>query len=424
MDRRAFLGSLAGAAGGTLLARDAAAEVAEEPVPVGDWERVRALFDLDPERIHLAGLFLASHPRPVREAIARYRAALDRDPVEAVFAFDTQERVRTVREAARYFGADPRAVALTDSTTMGLALLYHGMRLGFGDEILRTEHDHYATWYSLDLKAAACGATVRSVALHGGSAASVGAAELVERIVGAVGPSTRVLALTWVHSDTGLRLPIGAIARELQRRGLRENLLLCVDGVHGFGAVDADLPSLGCDFFVSGCHKWLHGPRGTGVVYAARPSLWERIEPVIPPFGVKHTEGLFRSPGGFHDFEHRWALSAAFAFHRALGRARVAARIEWLAGRARAGLASIPGVVLHTPLDPSLAAGIVAFDVEGMGAAQVVDRLARRHGIVASASPYGRRSVRVTPGIYNDEAEIDRFLDAVASMAPRRRRPR
>ncbi len=415
MDRRRFLGAACLAVAGAALPARAGEGL---QVRLGDgWDEVRALFDLDPALVHLGGLLIASHPLPVREAIERHRKGLDRDPVGYVFAWDTKERVRAVEAAAAYFGTSSRSVALTDSTTMGLSLLYHGMRLQPGDEVVRTEHDHYATWYSLDLVAEATGATVRAVRLYDESAAAVREEELVERIVGAVGQKTRVLALTWVHSSSGLVLPIGAIDAELRRRGLREGLRLCVDGVHGFGALNARMGDLGCDFFVAGCHKWLHGPRGTGVVYAARPELFEEIAPVIPPFGVKHTEGLFRSPGGFHAFEHRWALAEAFELHRSIGKPRIAARITQLASELKAGLAEIRRVRLHTPIDPALSAGIVSFDVDGVHPAQVVARLREEHGIVVTRSPYGSRSVRVSPGIMNGSAEIERLLQALHALA-------
>lgn len=416
MDRREFLGGASLATAGAVV--PAALGDGTTPLRATDgWAGVRALFALEPGVVHLGGLFISSHPLPVREAIERHREGLDADPVGYLFAHDTKERLRTVEAAAAYWGTSSRSVALTASTTMGLSILYHGMRLGPGDEVVRTEHDHYATWYTLDLKAAACGATVRAVRLHDGDASRVTEAELVDRIVSAVGPATRVLALTWVHSSTGLELPVGAIAAELKRRGLRDGLRLCVDGVHGFGAENASMSDLGADFFVAGCHKWLHGPRGTGVVYAARPELWEEIEPVIPPFGVKNTEGLFRSPGGFHDFEHRWALAEAFELHRSIGKARIASRIAELAGALREGLAAISGVHVRTPRDPALAAGIVAFDIAGIHPNRALDRLRDEARIVLTRSPYGSRSLRASPGIYTMPDEIERLLAAVRRIA-------
>ena len=80
-----------------------------------------------------------------------------------------------------------------------------------------------------------------------------------------------VLALTWVHSDTGLKLPVRQIADALVPinavRPLAARALLCVDGAHGLGVEDATVADLGCDFLVAGTHKWLFGPRGTGLVW-------------------------------------------------------------------------------------------------------------------------------------------------------------
>src|SRR5690606_27754850 len=154
------------------------------------------------------------------------------------------------------------------------------------------------------------------------------------------------------------------------------------------------------------------GPRGTGVVYAAKPALWEGMTPLVPPFGVKNTPGLYHSPGGFHAFEHRWALSEAFALHERIGKARVAERIHALARQLKEGLAAMPRIRLHTPLDPALSAGIVAFHVEGASAQEVVDRL-RDEGFVLTRAPYGLRCVRANPSLLNTEEEIERTLRAL-----------
>ena len=112
-----------------------------------------------------------------------------------------------------------------------------------------------------------------------------------------------------------------------------------MDGVHGFGVEDASPVELGVDVFASGCNKWLFGPRGTGLLWAA-PHAWARLAPTIPSFdpnaylswieGRRPTDtppGALMTPGGFHSFEHRWALPAALEFHTQLGgRAEVARR--------------------------------------------------------------------------------------------------
>ncbi len=101
--------------------------------------------------------------------------------------------------------------------------------------MLTTKHDFYATHEALRLRTERDGVAVRQVELYA-DPATAAADEIVGKLVAAVGPRTRVVAVTWVHSSTGVRLPIRAIADALAGR----DVLLCVDGVHGFGAVDAD----------------------------------------------------------------------------------------------------------------------------------------------------------------------------------------
>jgi|GEM_PF-5945462 len=86
------------------------------------------------------------------------------------------------------------------------------------------------------------GASVRRISLYQ-SVKSTSEDEIVESIVKAVRPQTRVIAVTWVHSSTGLKIPVGRIADALKavnaRRSEEDRALLCVDGVHGFGVENA-----------------------------------------------------------------------------------------------------------------------------------------------------------------------------------------
>jgi selenocysteine lyase/cysteine desulfurase len=88
------------------------------------------------------------------------------------------------------------------------------------------------------------------------NAATASEDEIVGSLAAAITPMTRVVALTWVHSSTGVKLPLRALADVVKAanasREVDDRALLCVDGVHGFGAEEADLPSLGRDFFVAG----------------------------------------------------------------------------------------------------------------------------------------------------------------------------
>ena len=135
-----------------------------------DWASVKAQFDLKPNVAHLAAFVLASHPRPVREAIKRYAADLDEDANGYLTANEVtlDEEVRSA--AAQYLGADASEIALTDSTTMGLALLYNGLELEDGGEILATTHDFYSTHESVRLRSVRSGESWRRIDLFNDSA--------------------------------------------------------------------------------------------------------------------------------------------------------------------------------------------------------------------------------------------------------------
>jgi isopenicillin-N epimerase len=401
-----------------------------EPSKLGTWTAVREQFLLARDAIHMSCFFLASHPTPVREAIERHRRGLDDNPIGYWTEHNEPLEAAVLRTASEYLAVDPKDLALTDSTTMGLGLLYGGLTLRQDQEILSTIHDHYSTEMSLRLRAQRIGASFRQVALYR-DLDHVSKAEIVEAIDKAIRPRTRYLAVTWVHSSTGLKLPIreiaGALAKLNARRAAADRVLLCVDGVHGLGVEDVTMADLGCDFFVAGTHKWMFGPRGTGLVWG-RPEAWPSAHAIIPTFSHEayriwtketpaHTVpfGAIMTPGGFHSFEHRWALAEAFRFHLAMGKKRVAERIHALNTQLKDALASMAHVRLITPRDPELSAGIVCLEIAGWKPEDAVKHLRRRR-ILASVTPYATQYVRLAPSLVTSTEEVEQTAREISDM--------
>jgi selenocysteine lyase/cysteine desulfurase len=404
-----------------------------------DWPAVRALFPLSPDWIHLASFLLVSHPAPVAEAIERFRRKIDADPlwIEAAAFSDREGRpFASVKQAlADYVGGAPDEICLTPNTTTGLAMVYHGLRIRRDQEILTTEHEHYSHHESIRLAAERAGCGVRYVRQYD-RAAEADATAVVERTARAIRPATRAVGVTWVHSSTGVKLPLAAIADAVRRanrgRADADRCLLIVDGVHGFGNQDLDIARLGCDFFAAGTHKWLFAPRGTGFVWGRREA-WLELRPTIPTFDpdapqpweawmarttMPPTRASFVSPGGFLAYEYLLAVPAAVELHRGIGRDRIAARVAELNAAVREGLASIRGITLHTPRAPGLSGGISCFDVAGVTADEVAHRLEARR-IRTSSSPYRPSYARVGAGIMNSPEEIDTVLGEIRALAPR-----
>jgi isopenicillin-N epimerase len=395
-----------------------------------NWDDLRAQFPLSPQLIHLAAFFLASHPTTVREAIERHRAGLDADPIGYWQEHEEKQEARVLRAAADYLNVEPTDIALTDSTTMGLGLLYGGLALSKGQEILTTTHDHYSTETSLRLRAERTGTTVRQISLYR-SLKTVSQDEIVDSLRKGITPATRIVAVTWVHSSTGLKLPIHEMALAIQSinrsRDEHDHVIFCVDGVHALGVEDFNLSELGCDFLIAGTHKWMFGPRGTGLVWG-HPKAWPIAHATIPTFNTQAYDlwmknassrdlppAVHMTPGGFHSFEHRWALDEAFKFHQAIGKAKVTHRIYQLNQQLKHGLTAMSQVTLHTPVSQDLSAGIVCFEVAGMTPRQIVEKL-RQRKIVGSVTPYATQYARLAPSLFNSQQEIDVTLGEIRNL--------
>jgi selenocysteine lyase/cysteine desulfurase len=421
--RRTLLATgVVGAGAIALTGCDPAPTAAQDPaqrLDPNDWGSVRAQFALTTGVANFTTFMLASHPAGVRAAIDKHRTSLDADTYGYLGANESTLDNAVAGAAAGYLHTDAERIAFTDSTTMGLGLLYSGLRLNPGDEVLTTEHDFYATHESLRLRSVREVISVRRVRLYDEpEQADVG--QIVSRLVAAVSDRTRIVAITWVHSSTGVRLPVRAIADALAQinagRDPAQRALLCVDGVHGFGIEDAGPDDLGCDFLVTGCHKWLFGPRGTGLIWG-RAEAWTRFTPIIPTFtGTPDgPPGPLATPGGYHSFEHRWALAEAFALHQAISRARIAERSHALAATLKDGLAGISKVRLRTPRSPELSAGLVCCEVAGYGPREAVARL-HATGVWASSTPYSPSYLRFGTSMLTNESDVDRALAAVRQL--------
>jgi selenocysteine lyase/cysteine desulfurase len=218
-----------------------------------------------------------------------------------------------------------------------------------------------------------------------------------------------------------------AIRKLNESRAEQDRVIFCVDGVHALGVEDFRLSEVGCDFLVAGTHKWMFGPRGTGLVWGHQRA-WPVAHAIIPTFNTEAYDAwmgqslpkdlpksVYMTPGGFHAFEHRWALDEAFTFHQAIGKARVTQRVYELNQQMKQGLAKMPHVTLHTPMSQDLSAGIVCFEVAGMTPRQVIERL-RHRKIIGSVTPYATQYARLAPSLLTSTEDIEQTLKEILTL--------
>ena len=420
-NRRTFLKQAGLLAASLPLLPQALAKPAKPLAGPDKWRNLRELFPLDPQIAHFANFLVTAHPRPVQEAIDRHRADLDRNPA-ALMDWESQyewQREDEVREwAARYLEVGPRQIALTGSTTEGLAMIYGGLKVGAGQEVLITEHEHYCAQKALEFRNQRQGTAVRQIRLFD-DPWTVSTDQVLSTLDKAIKPNTRVLGMTWVHSGSGVKLPVGEIGELVRRhnreRSEAERILYVVDGVHGFGVENARFADFNCDYFIAGTHKWMFGPRGTGIICAASTGM-QHLVPSVATFSRDEDFATIMTPGGYHAFEHRWATSEAFKLHLQLGKAEVQQRIHQLNSLLKQRLLEHRQIQLVTPRSEQFSAGFTFLRIKDRDADAVAAHLTTNKVMCDAVDRDVGPVIRLAPSLLNDEQQIDRVMSLITQQ--------
>jgi selenocysteine lyase/cysteine desulfurase len=240
----------------------------------------------------------------------------------------------------------------------------------------------------------------------------------------ALGPRSRLVAMSHVTTDSGTCLPAERICALAHERGA----LVLFDGAQAVGQLPLDLEALGCDFYAAMGYKWALGPMGSGFLYVRRAHL-ERLHPIVGAGGLRWqelAEGRPLGPGTAERFEFAsrpwpefFAFGRALEFLERVGVARIRSHAGRLAADARRRLGEIPGVAVHTPAPPEPSTGILAFSLEGVAPADLSGALLERWRIVQRAAHMVGRAggVRVSFAVYTAPREVDRLVEAVRTLA-------
>ena len=274
----------------------------------------RDVFMLDPSVIFLNHGSFGAVPRPVFEEQERLRREMEAEPV-LFLARNLDERLAGVREAvARLVGAaSPDDLGLVPNTTTGLNAVARSFDLRPGDEIVVTSHEYGAMRMLWDEVARVAGATVCVATLPEPALTDD---EVMDAIMAAVTPRTRVLFLSHITSLSAVVLPVARICAEARRLGITS----VVDGAHAPGQLALDLETIGADAYVGNLHKWVCSPRGSAFVHA-REEIQKVLRGPVVSWGWKWDgddafQGRFGWAGTI-DPTSFLAVPAALEFRRA-----------------------------------------------------------------------------------------------------------
>lgn len=334
---------------------------------------------------------------------------------------DQREDLRA--DLARLVGAQPAEIGFVPNTSWGVifAAMCFPWERGDGVVVLEGEFPTNVTpWQQA--------AELYGLQVHRLSADDFGSPDPGKGLAAlgrALEAGAKVVAVSAVQFQTGLRMPLMAISTLAKRHGAS----VFVDAIQGCGVVPLNFEQLGVDMASCGSHKWMMGLEGAGFVYVRR-ALAPRLRPRLSAW-LSHQDGLgflFDGPGhlrydrpiksdasmiegGAYNTVGFVALHAALGLIDSLGVPAIYEHVQAYHDALEPELTALGLVSLRSP-SPGERSGVLAFEVpEAFEPTALPERLAAR-GVSASL-PDGR--LRFAPHWPNALAEVDHVREAVAS---------
>lgn len=235
-------------------------------------------FDLAPGVHHLNHGSFGAVTREVRAAQRKWQDRMERDPMR-FFTEDVLPGVDRARaRLAEVLGADPEDLVLVRNATEGVSAVLRSLRFEPDDEIVVNDHEYGAC-------VKACLHTGARVVTARIPLPLAGPEVVVERVLAALTPRTRLVLVSHVTSPTGLVFPLETLLEALGSRGVP----CLVDGAHAPGMLPLDLGALarrGLEYYTANLHKWMCAPKGAAFLWARR----ERQDGLGPP-SISHGHG-------------------------------------------------------------------------------------------------------------------------------------
>lgn len=378
------------------------------------------------EVIHFNNAGAALMPRPVIDATISHLELESRiGGYEAADA--AAERIEgAYSSVARLIGAQPDEIAIVENATRAWDMAFYSVPFEPGDRILTAASEYASNVISYLQVARRTGATIEVVPTDEHGQLSI---EALARMLDDRSKPVKLVAVTHIPTNGGLIQPVSAIGELAREAGA----LYLVDACQSVGQVPIDVNAIGCDMLSATSRKYLRGPRGVGFLYVRR-DLTEQLEPVFldlhaATWTAPDQYAIRGDARRFENWESNIAgkigMGIAAAYAMAVGVEAGSARLRYLAERLRGQIRELPGGEVH---DLGVErGGIVSLTLDGVDPDDIKNRLAAERINVTTSTTSSTRYdmeargltnvVRASVHYYNTEEEIDRFIDALATMS-------
>ena len=325
-------------------------------------------------------------------------------------------KVQETREAlAQLFNCEPTQITFTGNATDGTNLVLAGLTWQEGDEVIVTDEEHEAINHPLLYLQCSKGVRMRRIKV------SPDPDVMRQRCEEVVSDRTRLLAFSQVTCESGTRLPVASMCAWAAERGI----LSLVDGAQSLGVFSIDVGALGCDFFTSNGHKWMSGPKGTGVFYASPNRLVELSPAHVGAGSLECTDvntgqaDLWPSGRRFEFGTRASTLYAGLGYSITwlanLGWDNITQYIAGLSGYLKARILERPYLHLLTPVPFEQSSGLTTFVMDEWNAGELSRELWQRARIRVRVIPH-YNATRIATAHFNNEADVDILIETLDAI--------
>jgi len=368
--------------------------------------------------IHFNNAGASLMPRPVLTAIVDHlqREAQFGGYESADAAADAGHEAYA--DVARLIGAEARNIAVVENATVAFFQALSAFDFRDDDIVVTTRNDYISNQLAYLSLAKRHGVKIQRAAdLPSGGVDPQSVRELLRN------PRVRLLAVTWIPTNSGLIQPVETIGEIAAEAGVP----YLVDACQAVGQLPIDVERLHCDFLSATARKFLRGPRGIGFLYVSDRALQRGDAPLYidmrgASWVTADTFELAPDARRFENWEFAYALllglGAAARYAIAQDIDRCSARTIMLADNLRSKLSQTARV-----LDRGEKRGAIVTADFGRSAAKIVAELHERH--INTSATYRawavldmdekrvKSALRISPHYYNSEEEVDQLLDAL-----------
>jgi selenocysteine lyase/cysteine desulfurase len=374
------------------------------------WSVIQRGYSVSTQIINLNNGGVSPAPIVVQQAVERYNQMTNEGPSYFMWQILDQGREPLRQKLALLAGTSPEEIAINRNSTEALNTIIFGLPLKAGDEVVGTRQDYPNMMNAYRQRAERDGIIYKQISFDF-------PIEDVDTIVKAyeqaITPRTRLVHITHMVNWVGQLMPVQQIADMAHSHGCE----VIVDGAHSFGLMDFKIPDLHCDYFGTSLHKFLSAPIGSGMMWVKQDKI-EKIWPLTCA-SEPHSANIRKFESlGTRSFPIEQGIGEAINFHEAIGSRRKQERIFYLKNYWATRVKDIPGVKLHTSLDPRFSCAISGVSVDGMRPHDLMAALFDRYKIHTVAIDYEKiHCIRVTPHVYTTIADLDKFVGAMGEIA-------